>query len=316
MHRIVFLDRATVEAKFRAPRFAHEWRDYDRTRPEEVRPRLERATIAISNKVRLEREVLADLPDLAHIAVAATGIDNVDLAFCRERGIVVSNIRDYAVNAVPEHALMLMLALRRNLVAYREDVLDGAWSRSTTFCLFTHPISDLFGARLGILGWGVLGRATARLAEAFGMEVAIAERKGASIVRPGRKPFSAVLEESDVVSLHAPLNEETRRMIGANELAEMKPEAVLINTARGGLVDERALREALLAGRIAGLGFDVLEREPPPKDSILLEIAGLPNVIVTPHIGWASRGAMQALADQLVDNLEAFADGAPRNVVA
>ncbi|HEX8456953.1 MAG TPA: D-2-hydroxyacid dehydrogenase [Pyrinomonadaceae bacterium] len=314
MERIVFLDRNTLKAELRPPAFAHEWREYGETRAGEVVERLVGATIAIVNKVKLTETELAQLPTLKLIAVAATGTDNIDLKSCRERGIGVSNVRGYATHTLPEHVLLLMLALRRNLYSYTRDLRGGAWQRAEQFCLLDHPIRDLHGARLGIIGYGALGQSVERLARAVGMRPLVAERKGATSVRPGRTAFDEVLATSDVVTLHTPLNEETRGLVGAAELSRMRPTAVLINCARGGVVDESALLEALRAGVIAGAGVDVLNREPPREGNALLE-SDLPNLIVTPHVAWASLQAMQALADQLIDNIEAFVGGEGRNLV-
>ena len=314
MERIVFLDRDTLKADIRPPAFAHEWREYGATRAEEVVGRLGGASIAIVNKVSISEEHLAQLPALRLIALAATGTDNLDLKSCRERGVSVTNVRGYATDTLPEHVLMLMLALRRNLVGYRADLRAGEWQRAEEFCLLTHPIRDLHGSTLGIIGHGALGQSVERLASAFGMNVLVAERKGATNCRAGRTPFAEVLRASDQITLHTPLNEETRNLIGAAELASMKRTALLINCARGGVVDETALLEALRAGVIAGAGIDVLSREPPREGNALLEL-DLPNLIVTPHVAWASRQAMQTLADQLVDNIEAFVRGEGRNLV-
>jgi len=304
---IVFLERNTFNVPFRRPAFAHEWSEFGETAPGEVVERLAPATIAICNKLPLRAETLSQLPKLKLIAVAATGVDNVDLAYCRSHNIAVCNTRGYAVNSLPEHALMLMLALRRNLMAYRDDVKAGRWREAKQFCLLDHPIGDLRGATLGIVGFGTLGKSMAQLGRAVGMEVIVA-------VRDDRAGFEEVLRRSDVLSLHCPLTEETKNLIGADELAQMKPDAILINTARGGLLDDRALIEALKNGRLAGAGIDVLRNEPPRDGNPLLEV-DLPNLIVTPHNAWASRQAMQTLADQLVDNLEAFVRGSPQNLV-
>jgi glycerate dehydrogenase len=314
MERIVFLDRNTLEANIRRPGFAHEWVEYGETRAGEVAERLKGATIVITNKVRLREAELRQSHSLRFIAVAATGVDIIDLEYCKRAGVPVSNVRNYAGHGVPEHALMLMLALRRNLLSYREDVREGAWERARAFCLFNHPIHDLHDSCLGIIGYGVLGRAVERLALAFGMRVLIAEHKGASQIRAGRTSFEEVLRKSDIVTLHSPLNEKTRNMIGATELGVMKPDAILINTARGGLVEERALAESLRSGSLGGAGFDVLTTEPPRAGNTLLDLR-LPNFILTPHNAWASRETMQTLADQLIDNLEAFVRGAPRNLI-
>ena len=314
MERIVFLERGTLVADVRRPRFAHEWRDYEETRAPDVVERLRGATIAVVNKLALGEAELAELPELKLIAVAATGVDNIDLAACRRRHVAVTNVRGYAVATLPEHVLMLMLALRRNLLGLRADVRAGAWARAPQFCLHTRPLHDLRGSMLGVVGYGTLGRAVAALARAVGMEVIVAERKGVPAVRAGRATFTEALRTSDVLTLHAPLNEATRHLVGAAELKLMKPSALLINCGRGGLVDEAALLAALMAGEIAGAGVDVLTREPPPADHPLLA-ADLPNLIVTPHVAWASRQAMQALADQLIANIEAFVRGEPENLV-
>lgn len=314
MEHIVFLDRDSIRAGIRRPGFPHEWRDYPATIATQVSERLNDATIAVSNKVPLTAENLAPLKNLRMIAVCATGTNNVDLEYCRKKNIVVSNIRDYATHSVPEHVFTLILALRRNLVGYREDVNNGLWQKSEQFCLFTRPILDLNGSTLGVVGHGALGKATAKLGEAFGMRMLIAEHKNAAAVRLGYTAFENVLSDSDVISLHCPLTPATRNLIGHEELRKMRRHALLINTARGGLVDETALAAALREGIIGGAGFDVLNTEPPRTGNPLLD-PSLPNFILTPHVAWASRDAMQIMADQLVDNIEAFVRGAPRNRV-
>lgn len=311
---IVFLERNTFNVPFRKPEFEHEWTEFGETAPDEVVERLAPATIAICNKLPLRAEALSQLPKLRLIAVAATGVDNVDLAYCHSHDIAVCNTRGYAVNSLPEHAFMLMLALRRSLIAYRNDVKAGRWREAKQFCLLDHPIGDLRGATLGVVGFGTLGKSMAELGRAVGMEVLVAEHKNATVVRDSRAGFQEVLRRCDVLSLHCPLTEETRNLIGADELAQMKRSAILINTARGGLIDDHALIAALKNGRLAGAGIDVLRNEPPREGNPLLEV-DLPNLIVTPHNAWASRQAMQTLADQLIDNLEAFVRGSPQNLV-
>ncbi len=315
MEKIVFLDSDSIIADIRRPVFPHLWEDYPATVTEQVTARLADASIVITNKVALPRETLEQLPDLKMVAIAATGTDNVDIAYCRERNIVVSNIRNYSVHTVPEHVFMLMLALRRNLLAFGNDLLDGAWQRADQFCLFTHPVRDLHGSTLGLIGHGAIGQAVERLALAFGMSVLIAEHKGAATVRPGYTDFEQTLRDSDIISLHLPLNTHTRNLISSREFGLMKSSALLINTARGGLVDESALLEALRSGQIGGAGFDVLNTEPPRQGNPLLDL-NLPNFILTPHVAWSSREAMQTLADQLIDNIEAFFHGTPQNRVA
>lgn len=318
MHRIVYLERESVIAEVRRPAFGHDWMEYAKTAQAEVESRLQGCTIAIVNKVQITGDMIGRLPDLRMVAVAATGTNNVDLAACRARGIVVSNIRGYARHTVPEHAIALLLSLSRNLFAYRQSVQEGRWQRSDQFCFFDHPIRDLHGATLGVVGSGSLGEGVVRLAEAFGMKVLLAERKGAATVRPGYTAFETVLREADALSLHCPLTPDTAGLIGEAELQAMKSSAILINTARGGLVDEAALVRALREGWIAGAGFDVITAEPPPENHTMVapELLALPNFLLTPHVAWASRPAMQALADQLIENIEAFAAGSPKNRVA
>lgn len=311
---IVFLERNTFKIDFRRPSFDHEWIEFGETAPEQVVERLAQATIAICNKVALRGEALSQLPQLKLIAVAATGVDNVDLPYCHSHDIAVCNTRGYAINSLPEHALMLMLALRRNLIAYRNDISEGRWHKAQQFCLLNHPLDDLKGSTLGIVGFGTLGQSMAQLGRAVGMNVIVAERKNAAKVREGRVAFNEVLQRSDVISLHCPLTEETKILIGAGELKQMKPNAILINTARGGLLDDEALLDGLRSGVIAGAGIDVLRNEPPRDGNPLLDV-DLPNLIVTPHNAWASRQAMQTLADQLIETIELFVSGAPRNLV-
>jgi glycerate dehydrogenase len=310
MQRIVFLDRGAISANFRKPSFEHEWVDFDQTALDEIVPRLSDATIAITNKVPLRDETLSQLPSLKMIAVCATGYDIVDIESCRSRGIAVANVSGYAAQTLPEHVLMLMLALRRNLLSYRQELLRGEWQRAPHFTMLSHRIHDLHGSTLGLIGYGSLARGVERLARAFGMNVVVAERRGATEIRDGRMAFEEVLKVSDCISLHAPLTDGTRNMIGAAELAMMKPDAILINTARGGLVNEEALADAILDNRIGGAGVDVLTKEPPAGGNPLLEVQS-PKLIVTPHIAWASDEAMQILADAVVDNIEAFVAGIP-----
>jgi len=311
---VVFLDRASVSADVRRPRAATDYLEYPHSDAHELVERLRGATVAITNKVPLREAVLRQLPQLRMIAVAATGYDIVDVGYCRDHGIAVANIRNYAVHTVPEHAFALILALRRNLLAYRAAVEQGRWNRSQQFCLLDHPILDLHGAQLGIIGEGVLGRAMAAIGAAFGMRAMFRDHPQRVGEDLEYQPLPRLLAESDVVSLHCPLLPSTHNLIGEAELRTMKRSAILINTARGGLVDERALVRALQEGTIAGAGFDVLTVEPPREGNPLLDLR-LPNLIVTPHIAWASRGAMQFLADQLIDNIDAWAAGTPQNLV-
>jgi glycerate dehydrogenase len=316
--RVVFLDRETLspETRLRSPAFPHTLEVFAQTAPGEVAERIRDADIVITNKAPLRREAIAGARNLRLVAVAATGTDVVDLKACAERGVAVSNIRNYAVNTVPEHTFALIFALRRSIVAYRDAVIRGRWQESGQFCFFDYPIRDLAGSTLGIVGDGVLGQSVADLGRAFGMRVLFSTYKGVSGMGPLYTPFDEVMRTSDVITLHCPLMPSTQNMIAEREFALMERRPLLINTARGGLVDEHALVAALDQGRIGGAGFDVVTQEPPPPDHPLMKAASRPNVILTPHVAWASQEAIQSLADQLIDNIEAFWSGAPRNVVA
>ena len=246
-------------------------------------------------------------------ASAATGTNNVDIVAATEAGVVVSNARNYATASVVEHVFSLLLTLVRRLDRYRQRVRAGDWSQSTNFCLFDETIEELSGKTLGIVGFGVLGQAVAQLAEAFSMNVQIAQRLHAPAL-PGRIPFEQLLETSDVISLHCPLSPQTRDLIGEPQLRRMKKTAILINTARGGIVNELALVRALQQGWITGAGVDVMDQEPPQATSPLLQHAS-PRLIITPHVAWASRAARQRLITEVVHNIGGFLRGSPRNTV-
>ena len=317
MVRIVFLDRGTIgpSVELTKPAFAHEWVEHAQSPHDEVVQRLAGARIAILNKIPIRGQHLKQLPDLKLIVVAATGYDVIDVPACREHGVTVCNVRAYAVNTVPEHTFALMLALRRGIVGYRQDVIDGQWLKANQFCFFTHPIRDLAGSTLGIIGEGAIGQSVARLGQAFGMRTLFAAHKGVSGLGPLYTPFDEVLETSDVITLHSPLLPGTRGMIGMAEFRKMKKRPLLINTARGGLVVEEDLVQAVKEGLIAGAGFDCITKEPLPADHCFREIIGRPNVIITPHVGWASHEAMVGLWRQVLDMIEAFQAGRPFNAV-
>ncbi|NBT05545.1 MAG: D-2-hydroxyacid dehydrogenase [Betaproteobacteria bacterium] len=314
MEHVVFLDRQSLKANVRRPSFEHTWEEHVQTLEADVVTRLKNATVAITNKVPIRKATLEQLPNLKMIAVAATGYDVIDVAACRERGVGVANIRNYAVHTVPEHSFALIFALRRNIIAYRDDVLRGRWQAQDQFCFFDHSISDLYGSTLGIFGEGALGQGTAKIARALGMRVLFADHPPPKAPDVEFTDPDTVLAESDIISLHCPLTPESRNFIGLEQFRKMKRTAILINTARGGLVDEAALKEALETGLIAGAGFDVLTKEPPKDGNPLLDIK-TPNFILTPHVAWASDGAMQFLADQLIDNVEAYIAGKPQHLV-
>lgn len=316
--RIVFLDRNTIgpSVELSRPRFDHEWIEHGTTAADQVALRLAGATIAVTNKVRIREEHLERLPHLRMIAVAATGYDVIDHEACRRRGIVVSNVRGYAVNTVPEHTFALILALRRNIIGYRQAVIDGEWQKAGQFCFFSHSIGELAGATLGIMGEGAIGQSVARLGQAFGMTTLFAAHKGVDGLGPLYTPFDEVLARSDIITLHCPLMPSTRNMIGMAEFRKMRKKPLLINTARGGLVVERDAVQALDEGLISGLGFDCLTSEPPVPDHPFATILNRPNVIVTPHVGWAGEGAMQTLWKQLIGHIENYQAGRPTNDVA
>lgn len=317
MTKIVFLDRKTIgpSVDLKRPQFPHEWDEYEATAPEQVAERARDAEIVITNKVPIRYETLAELPNLRMIAVAATGYDVIDVPACEAAGVTVANVRGYAVNTVPEHALALMLALSRSIVPYRADVLDGEWQRAGQFTFFNHPIRDLADQTLGVIGAGAIGMSVVKLAKAFGMRVLISGFKGEPGVGEGDTPFDQVIRESDIITLHIPLTPDSRDLIGAPEFAVMERRPIIINTARGGLVNEADCAAALKAGQIRGIGFDCLTKEPPVDDNPLMKIADQPNVIITPHCAWASDTAMQTLWDQVITNIEAFQRGEPSNAV-
>ena len=297
------------------PHGEYEWREYDRTTPQLVAERIADSDIVITNKAPVRAEQLLSAKKLKMISVAATGYDVIDLAACTNAGITVSNVRGYAENTVPEHTFSLILALRRGIIGYRQDVIDGEWQKADQFCFFNHPIKDLAGSRIGIVGEGVIGQGVARIARAFGMEPVFAAHKGVNGLGPLYTPWQEVLETSDVITCHAPLTPATQGMISTPEFAAMKKKPLLINTSRGGLVDEAALVHALDHGFIAGAGFDVLTREPPRPDNPLLKVIDYPNFILTPHIAWASQEAMTEVWRQTVEAIEKFVEGSPVRVL-
>ncbi len=306
------LDRGDLDLGMLKGTLAH-WDLYDATRPEEAAARIRDVEVVVSNKVVLDRPRLSQAPNLKLICVAATGTNNVDLAAARELGIAVTNVAGYATASVVQTVFGLILALTLRLPEYQRLVAGGAWQRSSQFCLLDFPFRELAGKTMGIIGFGTLGQAVARVAEAFGLRVLVAERPGGP-PQSGRIPLEPLLGEVDILSLHCPLAANTRNLIGARELSLMKPDALLINAARGGIVDEAALAEALRAGRLGGAGVDVLSAEPPTQGNPLLE-PGILNLIVTPHIAWTSREARQRLANEVAGNIRAFLAGEKRNRV-
>lgn len=288
---------------------------YEQTPATELLERARGAAIIVTNKVVLDRDTLQQLPELKLVCIAATGTNNVDLTAATELGICVCNVTAYATASVVEHVFGLILGLMRRLNRYHRLATDGRWSASDQFCVLDEPLGQLQDRVLGIIGYGELGRHVARVAGAFGMRVLIAERKQAPVTRAGRVSFEAMLAEADIVSLHCPLNDETRNLFGQHEFQAMKQGAMLVNTARGGVVDEQALLQALVNGDIAAAALDVLAQEPPPADHPLFSYSG-DNLLITPHVAWASTPARQNLLDGVIGDIRAWQSGDAINVVS
>ncbi|WP_215398181.1 D-2-hydroxyacid dehydrogenase [Rheinheimera oceanensis] len=316
MHNIVFLDADTMGDADLSPlrSSAVTLQCYPYTAPQQVVSHSQQASIVIVNKVELTADMLQALPGLKLICVAATGVNNVDVAAARQLGITVCNVRGYADTAVPQHVFALLLQLTNKVQQYHQAVLQGNWSRSKHFCLLDYPVTELANKNFVVVGYGALGQASAALAQAFGMQLIIAEQPGAASCRPGRVPFTDALAQADVISLHCPLTTATTKLFNAEVFATVKPNALLINTARGGLIDEVALLDALQNGTLGGAALDVLTQEPPPPDNILIR-ANLPNLLISPHMAWASAEARQRMVIQLADNIQAFIQGSPRHQV-
>ncbi len=311
---IVLLDASTLGGVDTAPLSAQgHLTSYPLSEKDQVLTRLQDADVVITNKVVLDENILSRLSNLKLVCVAATGTNNVDLQAARECGIAVCNVAGYSTPSVVQHTFSLMMNLIGNTHKYIADCAQGAWQASPMFCRLDHPINELAGKTLAIIGYGQLGQAVAKVAEAFGMEVLITERKGKT-PRPGRVSFERALSEADIISLHCPLDDTTRNLIGAHELASLKPGSLLINTARGGIVDEQALVAALESGPLAGAAFDVLSTEPAQQDNPLVRYRG-DKLLLTPHIAWASRQSIERLVAEIAANIQAFARGEQRNRV-
>ena len=276
--------------------------------------RIAQAEVVISNKVMLNAAAIQQAPRLRLICIAATGVNNVDLAAAEAAGITVCNCRGYGTPAVVQHVFALLLALYTRLLDYHQAVRAGRWQQASQFCLLDYPIRELADKTLGIVGYGELGRGVARVADAFGMRILLAQRPGTVEPEEGRIPLPVLLPQVDVLSLHCPLTPETRGLIGAWELALMRRDAILLNTARGGLVDEAVLADALRKGALGGAGIDVLSLEPPTAGNPLLA-PDIPNLIVTPHSAWGSRESRQRMLGQLAENVREYRLGQPVRVV-
>ncbi|HSM69286.1 MAG TPA: D-2-hydroxyacid dehydrogenase [Xanthomonadales bacterium] len=317
LKRGVFLDLGSVDTgdldRRRLAATLEEWAWHDFTEPAQCAERISEAQVVVSNKCVLNRSVLSGAAQLKLVVVAATGVDHVDLDAAHEFGVTVCNSRDYATASVTQHVLTLMLNLLSGQSAYANRVRQGDWSRARQFCLLDLPIREASNLNLGIIGHGVLGRSVARAARALGMNVLVGERKGRT-PRPDHLPISHVVAHADVLSLHCPRTDETRNLFDRAMMQRMKRTAILINTARGGIVNERDLASCLKDGIISGAGVDVLSTEPPPPDHPLLA-DDIPGLIVTPHNAWASGRARQALLDQVASTIRSFLRGQPVNRV-
>ncbi len=315
--KAVFLDWATMGPGLDVSQFRTLLPDleiFDVTEARDVAARIRGAEFVFANKIRLTDELLDDCSTLRFIGLTATGTDNVDLNAARRHGIAVCNIRAYCTQSVTEHVFACLLSLTHSIDRYAMDVRAGEWQKSDDFCLLTHPIRELSAMTLGIVGYGELGKGVAATAATFGMDVIVATRAGTNDVADDRVSFDELLARSDVISLHCPLNANTRGLFDAGAFRKMKSSAILINTARGGLVDSAALADALGSGQIAAAAIDVLAEEPPVRGDPLLDYDGN-NLILTPHIAWATDEARQAAIDELVANVRAFFDGGNRNRV-
>lgn len=280
---------------------------YPSTTAEQVLARIQHVDVVISNKVIVNAEAMEQCKNLKLILISATGTNNIDLDFARSKGIVVCNCQGYGTSAVAQHTLTLMLTLATSLLKYEHAVKQGEWNKSPIFCLLDFPIVELSGKTLGIIGYGELGQAVAKLAEAFGMKILVASLPN----RPTHKdriPFAELLAQVDFLSLHCPLTDETRDLIDSQAFDKMKNSAFLINCARGGIVNEQALADALRQGKIAGAATDVLSVEPPTQGNVLLA-DDIPNLIITPHSAWGSVDARQRIVNQMLENVEAFKQG-------
>ncbi len=289
------------------------WQFYDETDLDRVAERIEHAEIVVCNKFSLKRDIIESASRLKLICIAATGFNNIDLAAAAEYNIAVCNVRGYATPSVVQHVFMLMLNLYCGFESYRQLVNDGRWQTCKHFCPLDFSIQELSGKILGIIGFGELGQAVSTVAKAFGMQVLVAEHKNQP-VRKGRTAFEDVLRQADFVTLHCPLSDDTCNLIARHELNLMKSTAYLINTARGAIINEADLLEALTTDRIAGAGLDVLSKEPPVHDNPLLQYRQ-PNLIITPHVAWASRESRQRLINQIANNIHNFFNHKPFNQV-
>lgn len=311
----VFLDTATFGKEYSFEQLKTlpiQWRFYENTAPSETIERLQDVSIAVTNKVVIDRSVIRALPRLKMICVVATGVNCIDIEAAREAGIAVCNVKEYSTATVSQMTVLMILSLSSSFIQYVEDVKKGRWQSENLFCFLDYPIAEVKGKKLGILGYGNLGKEVARIMSAFGMKILIVESPRTPI--PGALALMEVLKQCDFFTIHTPLTKETRLLIGKEQLALMKNTAFLINVSRGEIVDEEALARALKNKTIAGAALDVLSKEPPPPNHPLLD-PSIPNLILTPHIAWASSEARKTILEVTRDNIRAFLDGSPQNLI-
>lgn len=312
--KAVMLDAATIACELVVPSCVTEWQTFQTTTADEVANRIRDCAIVITNKVRIGEAELAAAPNLKLIVVAATGYDIINLEACRQHGVAVANSPGYSASSVPEHALALMFAVARSLVPLANSVPKGTWSKAEIFCIHDYPIIELAGKTVGIIGSGSLGRATAKLCSAVGMNVIYCQSKTKAVDDLPRVPFDELLSRADIISLHCPLDADNANLINADTIAQMKDSAILINTARGGLVDSAALVAAIESGKLAGAGIDVLASEPPSPEHPLVKCTH-PGLVVTPHVAWASLEVQHRLAKMIATTTDAFFAGNPEHIV-
>lgn len=315
--KAVFLDYATVGSGLDNGPLTDLLPDLEifaATSDAEVVERIRDAEFVFANKIRLSDGLLQIADKLRFIGLTATGVDNIDLPSAARHGVAVCNIRGYCTQSVAEHVFGVLLTLTHSLNRYAAAVRAGNWQRSQDFCMLDYPVRELSAMTMGIVGYGELGKGVARLAAAFGMQVLISVRPGQDAAEDddGRVSFDEILQRSDVISLHCPLNEQTTGLFGSDEFARMRSGAILINTARGALIDSAALVAALKRGHLGGAAVDVLPKEPPVDGDPLLDYDG-DNLIVTPHVAWATKEARQGAINELAANVAAFLSGAKRN---
>ncbi|BBN82466.1 glycerate dehydrogenase [Pseudoalteromonas sp. A25] len=312
---IVLLDAKTLADTSLSPfqQFG-QFTAYDNTPPALVVARCQHADIVITNKVRLDAKELAQLPNLKLICVAATGTNNIDLNAAKAQGVTVTNVAGYSTASVVQHTFTLLGNLLGNVHQYIKDCEQGLWQQSDMFCRLDHPITEIAGKCFVIVGYGTLGKAVAKVASAFGAQVIIAEHQHSKTIRPGRTAFESALQQADIVTIHCPLNDKTKDLFEHSTLALLKPSAVLINTARGGIVNEKALVNALEQGQIAGAAVDVLSNEPAQSNNPLLNYKGN-NLLLTPHIAWASKESIERLVQNLTQNIKSYVQGHTQNIV-